>query len=286
MVVYRRDTRPRSVLLAIVFVSLLLVTLDSRGNGIITGLKGTARDVIAPIQSVVDDAFSPVRNLFSGVTDYGSLKDQNTKLKQQIANLEGKLERERAVGSKVGELEKLLDLPTVEDATGVAVRVISGAPDNFERTVQVNKGTSSGVDVGQPVVAGNGLVGEITEASRTRATITLIDSPGLGVGVRLERSENRGIAEGRTGERNMRLDFLENPRIAACQKGSAPTCVRKGELVFTAATGTGVFPPDIPVASVVSVDQAKGALEPTVTLKPLVNLDDLTFLKVLRPNAG
>jgi cell shape-determining protein MreC len=59
-----------------------------------------------------------------------------------------------------------------------------------------------------------------------------------------------------------------------------------GELVFTAAVADAAFPPDIPVAKVTSVGKPKGNLEPTVTVRPLVNLDDLTYLKVLRPQGG
>jgi rod shape-determining protein MreC len=279
---YRRDSHQRSVLMVVIFTSLALVTLDSRGNGAVDSLRSTARDVIAPVQDVADGAFTPLRDLVSGVTDYGSLRDENARLERRLAFLEGKLDRERAVGSQVGELEKLLDLPTIEDATGVAVRVIGGTPGNFERTVQVNKGTDQGVDVGQPVVAGNGLVGKITEASRTTATVTLMDQPGFGIGVRLENSKERGIAEGRTGEREMRLNFLSK-RLNQCAKSSSPdTCITKGEYVFTSATESAAFPPDIPVAQVIRVTKRKGDLEPTITLDPLVNLDDLTYLKVLR----
>ena len=51
----------------------------------------------------------------------------------------------------------------------------------------------------QPVVAGNGLVGKVTAVSSEESTVTLIDSPGFGVGVRLEGTNESGIAEGRTG---------------------------------------------------------------------------------------
>ena len=288
MVVQRRDTRQRSVLFLAIFTSLLLVVVDSRGSGIVDSFRGVARDVIAPVQDVVDSAFTPVRDLFGGITDYGSLRDENARLKRELAVAQGKLDRERAVGSQVGELEKILDLPTIEDATGVASRVIGGAPGNFERTVQINKGTGSGVDVGQPVVAGNGLVGKITESSSTRATVTLIDSPGFGIGVRLENSSQRGIAEGRTGEREMRLNFLQPSTVTGrllteCAKDASPdTCISKGEFVFTSAVEDAAFPPDIPVAKVTKITKKTGELESTIGLQPLVNLDDLTYLKVLR----
>ena len=275
MVVYRRDqreTRRRPVLLIVVILSLVLITVDSRGNGAIDSTRRLARNALQPVQSIVDSVFNPVRNVVDGITSYGSVKDQNALLKRRVAALEGRLLRERAVGSEVGELEKLLDLPTIEDATGVAARVISGAPDNFERTVILNKGTSKGVTVGQPVVAGNGLVGKITEASSEQSTVTLIDSPGFGIGVRLETTNESGIAEGRTGDRTMRLNFLSNPSVV----------VTKGELVFTVAAPDAAFPPDIPVAKIKARTKRVGDLEPTITLTPLVDLNDITFVKVLR----
>jgi len=282
MVVYRRETRRRPVLLIVAIAALVLVTLDSRGNGVIDGVRNVAREALQPVQSVVDSAFEPVRDAAEGVTGYGNVKDENARLRREIAELRGKQLRERAVGSEVGELEKLLDLPTIEDATGVTARVVSGTPGNFERTVIVNKGSSKGVDVGQPVVAGNGLVGKITETTSSQATVTLVDSPGFGVGVRLENSNDQGIAEGRTGERDMRLNFLSK-LLGQCRENSSPdTCITKGELVFTSAAENAAFPPDIPVAKVKQVDKRQGDLEPTVLLEPLASLDDITYVKVLR----
>lgn len=282
MVVYRRDARRRPVLVLLVFLSLVLVTMDSRGSGLIDTFRRVAREGLQPAQSLVDSAFEPVRNAAEGITSYGSVRDENALLKKRVAGLEGRLLRERAVGSAVNELGKLLDLPTIEDATGVAARVVGGAPGNFERTVLINKGTSKGIAVGQPVVAGNGLVGKITAASSTQATVTLIDSPGFGIGVRLENTNERGVAEGRTGEREMRLNFLTKLLPACTERSSPDTCIGNGELVFTSAAQNAAFPADIPVATVVGIEKKTGDLEATVSLKPVVDLNDITYVKVLR----
>jgi rod shape-determining protein MreC len=282
MVVYRREARRRPVLLIVAVLSIVLVTIDSRGNGVIDSVKDVARQALQPVQSVVDSAFDPVRDAAEGITGYGALKDENAQLQRELDELHGRLQRRRAVGSEVGELEKLLDLPTIEDATGVAARVVSGSPGNFERTVVLNKGSSQGLAVGQPVVAGNGLVGKVTETTPSQAVVTLIDDPTIGVGVRLEHSNERGIAEGKNGEREMNLNFLSK-LLGECEEGASPdTCITRGELLFTSADSTGAFPPDIPVAKVESVAKPQGDLEPTVVLEPLADLDDITYVKVLR----
>ena len=154
MAFVKRNVRWQPILVVLLVSALLLVALDQRGSGPITAVRRVAREVISPFQTGVNSVFNPVRDLFDGVINYGQLRDRNLDLKRKNEVLQGKLLRERAVGSKVGELEKLLDLPTFEDATGVAARVVGGSPSNFERTVSINKGTSSGIQVGQPVVAG------------------------------------------------------------------------------------------------------------------------------------
>lgn len=275
----RREIPLRTLVLLVVFASLALVTLDSRGNGLIETVRDVARDALAPVRSGVDSAFSPLEDAVNGVSGYGSVKSENERLRLKVDDLRGRLRRERAVGSRVGELERLVDLPTIEDATGVTARVIASAPGNFQRTIELDRGANTGIEVDQPVVTGGGLVGKITDVSATRSTVILIDSPGFGVGVRLEKSNDKGIAEGRTGDRELRLGFLSNARVK----------IDEGELVFTAATADAVFPPDVPVARVSRVTKPRGDLEPTVTLTPLVDLDNLTFVKVLRssgPSTG
>jgi rod shape-determining protein MreC len=295
MVVYRREGRHRAVLLAIVVGSLLLVTMDSRGSGLVDTFRNGVRDALAPLRDVVEDVFAPVRDVAGGVTDYGSLREENAQLKRRLAELEGRLSRRRAVGSEVTELERLLDLPTAEDATGIAARVVSTAAGNFERTVELNKGTSSGIFVGQPVVAGNGLVGRITRSTSSTSTVTLIDSPGLGVGVRLQHASFvRGLTEPHAGEREILLKFLDpgpnGQPMRKCQDDQSPdTCITIGELVFTAAVDDGAFPPDLAVGSITRISKRPTDLEATISVQPVVNLDDLTYVKVLRwpePKAG
>jgi rod shape-determining protein MreC len=272
MVVYRRDLRGRSLLTVLVLTAVLLISFDSGGTGVTGSLHSAAHNVISPVQSVVNSAFQPLRDLAGGITNYGSVKDQNASLKREVATLRGQLRRNRGVGAEVGQLEKLLDLPTVEDATGIAARVTGGAPGNFERTVDINKGSSLGIRVGYPVVTGDGLVGTITQVASHQATVTLIDSPSLGVGVRFEVSNAVGITQARAGDRDLHVGFLSDNQVR----------VQKGELLFTSAVSNSAFPPDLPVATIVGYSKQAQDLAPTITAAPLVSLDNLDFVKVLR----
>jgi rod shape-determining protein MreC len=272
MAVYRRESRRRPILVMVVITSLALISLDTGGNGVITSVRHSARDLIAPVQGVVDDAFHPVENVFDGVSKYDGVRAENARLQARINELEADLTTQRAVGQQIKELEQLLDLPNIEDVTGVVAQVIGGPPGNFERTITLNKGTSQGLIVGMPVVVGSGLVGRVTDASNTRATVTLIDSENQGVGVRTERVREQAVTEGQQGNKLLRLSFLGNPRAD----------IQVGELVFTAGTDGGAYPADLPVGRVAKIDRNRGELDPDIFVEPVVDLDNLVYVKALR----
>ena len=256
----------------VVVTSLALISLDAGGNGVISSVRHAARDFIAPVQGVVDDAVHPVANLFDGVSKYDKVRAENARLRARINELEKNLYTERAVGQNVSELEALLDLPNIEDVTGVVAQVIAGSPGNFERTITLNKGTSKGIIVGMPVVVGAGVVGRVTDASATRATVTLIDSPNQGVGVRTEKARAQAVTEGRAGDKLLRLSFLDNPRAD----------ISEGEMVFTSGVEGAAFPADLPVGRIVKIDRNRGELDPDIFVEPVVNFDKLVYVKALR----
>ena len=278
MAVYRSESRRRPILVLLVVTSLVLITI-SGSSGVVRSVRSAARDVVAPLQRGVRSAFRPVADVFDGVAEVGDLRAENARLRARVSRLEGSLSKERAIGQEVGNLEQLLDLPNIEDATGVAARVVGGPPGNFERTIVLNKGAAQGLVVGMPVVSGTeALVGKVTATSRSTATVTLIDSPGLGVGVRTEKSKDQAITQGRSGDRLMRLNFLGNPRAD----------ISVGELVFTAGTDGAAYPPDLAVGRVASIDRNRGDLDPDIFVAPVGDLDALVFVKALHwpPRAG
>ena len=272
MAVYRRSSR-RSILVLLVVTSVALITLDVRGSGPITGARGIAHDVMAPIASTADRVFSPVGDWIGGITHAGTYREENARLRKENQELRGQAAQNRAFESENQELARLLDLPYTEDADAVAARVVSGSPGNFEWTVQIDKGTDAGVAEGMAVVTGDGLVGRIVDASGSRATVLLIRDPVSGVQVVTENARVAGIAQGRTGKETLSLDFIE--------PGDA---IEKGEYVYTSGRDNSRFPSNIPVARVEKIGAKQaGDTSRDIVLRPVADLDSLEFVKVLKP---
>ncbi len=275
MVVYQPGNRRRTILTLIVLTAVTLITLDVRGSGPISALRGGAHDVVNPIAGAFDTVFSPVGDWIDGVTSAASLKDQNAQLRRRLDAARGQEAAARAATQENKDLKKLLDLPFVENADAIAAQVVEGAPSNFEFTVQIGKGESDGVGVDMTVVTGAGLVGRVLEVSRDRATVLLVKDPQSGVGVRIEKSGTPGVVKGRGDSDTLRVDFVD-PNAD----------VTKGEVVYTSGQQNSSFPAAIPIGTVSKVTKAHGDLQQDVLVKPLVDFSHLDYVKVLRPPPG
>jgi rod shape-determining protein MreC len=275
VIVYQRANRRRTILALIVLTAVTLITLDVRGAGPISAVRGGAHDVVNPIAGASDAVFSPVGDWIDGVTSATALKDENALLRRRLDSARGRQASARAATEENKELKKLLDLPFVEEANSIAAPVVDGAPSNFELTVQIGKGEGDGVRVDMPVVTGAGLVGRVLEVSRDRATVLLITDPQSGVGVKIEKSGTTGVVKGRGDSDTLRADFVD-PKAA----------VTKGEIVYTSGEQNSPFPSAIPVGSVSKVTKSRGDLQQDILVKPLVDVSHLDYVKVLRPSSG
>ncbi len=232
-------------------------------------MRDSTRDAMAPVQSAVDDILSPVADWFDGVSQSGNLKDENRTLRRELADARGQAAAARGALRENKELRAIAKLPGTTDFDGVEAQVIAGSPGNFESTIALDKGTDAGIEQDMPVVTGDGLVGRVVQASGRRSTVLLLTDPVSGVAVRLEKSGGTGIAKGRAGSGDLRLEAVRPDII-----------VKKGELVFTAVTGSR-YPPGIPVGTVVSAKKAPGAIEQTILVRPLADVARSSVVRVL-----
>ena len=269
MVVYQQGNRRRSILVLIVITAVALITLDVRESGPISSLRDATRDVFEPITSGVGTVFEPVGDYIDGVVHSASLKDENAKLRERLDQQKGALAQAEAAIAENRELQKILDLPTIQEGDAVAARVVGGAPGNFEFTVQIDAGTNSGVEKDHAVVTGAGLVGKVADASRSQASVVLLRDPDSAVSAKLANGAT-GFVVGRGEGKLLKLTRID---------GGVE--VKKGDPVSTSGDADSLFPGNVPIGTVVNVVNKRGALEQEITVKPAVDFSRLTLVKVL-----
>ncbi len=274
MAVSRRSPRSRYVVAVLVLAAVTLVTIDARasGTGVTSDLRSKVHDVFSPLQRATHAALQPIGNFLTGALDYGSLRHENQVLRSELVQLQTQSitsAAERAAAEQVLAEEHLSFVGGIHSVAG---EVIDNGFSNFENSLTLDKGTSSGVAVGQPVVASGGLVGTVRSVSATTATVMLLTDPTFAVGVTLPGG-NVGTARGSGRGQPMRVTVVSTNRAAPA--------VAAGQPLVTSGLRLESFPPNIPVGRVQQATRAPGSAEPDITVTPLVDLNNLTYVRVL-----
>ena len=278
MAVYRQDRRRRLTLILLIVSSLVLITLDQQGTGVVSTLRSAAQDVVSPLQDVADTAISPVTDFFDSLGRADELQAENEQLRRRNAGLQGQIAANQAAVADAQALKDLADLPDIADYDSVFASVVDGSIGNFERTFQIDRGTDDGIAEDMAVVVGargGALVGKVISASKTRSTVQRIDDARFGVGVQLVDPSGglgpRGVAQG-----------MRDSAFLDLQIGSATQRLVKGEFATTYGTGESPFPPGLAVGTIVRNVDPTTATAAHALLRPVVDLDSLSIVKVLR----
>jgi cell shape-determining protein MreC len=133
-----------------------------------------------------------------------------------------------------------------------------------------------------PVVVGdsNGaaLVGQVVSVSKSRAIVRRLDDRNFGVGAQLVEGEGFGPKGTASGQANSGL-----LKFSIIVDGSAPsTSLKPGDVAVTLDLATESFPKNLVVGTVVRKVAVGGTIARDAELRPVVDLDSLTFVKVLK----
>lgn len=284
---YRQTVRRRRAVLGLlVGLSLILLTAyfgEPAGGGLHALQRGVLQ-VLAPIQEGANRALKPFRDVAGWFDDTLQAKGQRDKLRKEVRALRAQaIDGQAAVRDNV-ELRSLLGLDRSDRLSAykpVTARVIGRSPTVWYQTLNVDRGSSSGVHVDQPVIDGDGLVGKVTSVTSGAAQVTLITDNTSGVSAKVNDTGVDGIVAPAVGDPNdLLLDFV-----------SRKDKIVKGEAIVTAGTRSSklesLFPPGIPIGSVTRVDAQEVNLYQRVHVQPYADLRRLDFVQVLtRPNGG
>ncbi len=281
---YNKTVRRRRALLALLVVlSLILLTayFGEASSGPLHSVQRGFLTVTSPIQDGANKALKPVRDLFGWFSDTLHAKGQNAELRKQVDKLRREVVADRVDEQSYRELLNMFHLDgqlSIADYRPVSATVVGKSPNIWYSTVTIDKGTSAGVHLNDPVINGEGLVGKVTLAAADGAQVSLITDSSMGVSARIGATGATGIVQPKVGEPNdLLLGYLP-----------ANTTATKGEYVFTSGTvaspDDSLYPRGIPIGQVTSIDE-ESAYE-AVNVHPLADLRNLDDVQVLTVAPG
>jgi rod shape-determining protein MreC len=278
--------RRRAVLAVLVGAALVLLTVyfGESGGGALHGVQRGVQGVLSPIEKGASTAAKPFRDLFNFVGDAFDAKSQNKKLKKQLAQTRMQL---AAAQTAVRENEQLRAMVGLSRRPGfpqgtqpVTARVIARSPTDWYSTIQVDKGRSDGVRVDQPVITGDGLLGKVSEASSSSATVTLVTDGSMSESAQIMPNGANGLVRPAVGDPNdLQLDYV--------QKGRS---ISKGQIVVTSGFRSGrlesLYPRGIPIGTVRSVNPNEIQTYARVHITPFADFRRVDYVQVLTARAA
>jgi rod shape-determining protein MreC len=175
----------RRIIALLVLSSLLLITLDIRGNAGIDKARSAFALLMRPFDTAARAVSRPIVDAWRGIDDYERLQKENEALRAQVDAQRGASIEAQASLLEYQELLVINRLTSASSFPTVTAQVEGQAPSNFSATVEINKGANDGIRVGMPVVNGAGLVGKITSVTSSASIVLLISDPGFSIGVKV-----------------------------------------------------------------------------------------------------
>ena len=280
---YDKQVRRRRIVLAVlVAVSLILLTAyfgESPSSPLHSIQRGIVQ-VFSPIQDGASKALKPVRDVAGWFSDTFHAKSQRDQLRKQVADLRTQLAAAQLKATEDAQLTRLVGLDNsigVSSYQPVGAHVISRDPTLWYATIEVDKGSSDGVHVDNPVIGDGALVGKVSTVGSAFSIVTLITDHSYAVTAKVQNS---------AGDAGVLVPAVGNPNQLLLQNLSRQANVATGQQVVTAGFRSGsldsLYPPGIPIGTVSDPSPQDDLLNnQQVQVNPLADLRHLDAVQIL-----
>ncbi len=250
--------RRYGLLVSVLLVSLLLLTVQTRGGG--TGRAGELVGlVVTPVQNLLVRIHRGSVGLWSVYVDWKSVRTENVVLRAENERLRVQSLQSADTREENARLRRLLALRDRLPLSTLAGEVIGREGGGWVRTLTVNRGRGDGIGQQTPVIVPEGLVGRVVQVRARAAVVQLLNDPTSTVGAVVQRTRTAGLVEGDPGG-TVRFKFM-----ARDGAGVAP-----GDFVVTSGLGA-LFPKGLPVGRVIAIEDKGSALFHFAVLAPAVD---------------
>lgn len=268
-------TSKRSVaILALVVATSLALAILTRQQAL-----GLLTKPISGLVAAVERDLSQVagRLHFPSVRSDAQLQAEVDRLRAERDALLAEVTKLRQVQQELEQLRAQLGFQ--EEHPGlqlVPARIIGSDPEQPQRILVIDRGTSAGIRVGMAVLNPSVLVGVITRVESERAQVTVLTDPSVQLGARLLNSGAEGIVYGRGWRGGGLLEFRHLP---------PDTPIEVGELVVTSGRSVGI-PAGLVIGVVVGGERRVAEDELRLTVRPLADPHSLRTVSVLLGQSG
>jgi rod shape-determining protein MreC len=261
------------IIVAIVILFLAFFSSKSTPDGNAGFLTRVTLELMAPLEGVVNSFFSSFGDTWSRYLFLVDVEKKNSELEETIAALRRENVQYRESSLECERLRKLAGVTAEFDFPMTVARVIGLERPAAFKTIIINRGIGDGVQVGSPVMAADGLVGRVVEASRDVSKVLLIIDYNSNIDALIMESRVQGIVQG-NGQNECILKYVQRTEE-----------VNAGDMVITSGLG-GIFPKGLPVGRISFVENGGNDLFQKIIIVPVVDISRLEEVMVMVKGRG
>lgn len=261
------------IVLSVAFLGIIIYTINNEQKGIVSSGVGSA---VNPLQKVVYNINDKIKGTLDFFLNFSKVKEENDQLTEENIELQNKLleyDKLKEENDRLREVLNFKDSKNNYDYLGCEIIGYSG--ESFSSGYIIDKGEDDGLKKDMVVISNKGLVGQVTTVGSNWARVESLLSENIAVSVMVNSTrETTGILKGYVTHSNENLTKVTNLPI--------DSAIKEGDVIVTSGLGQ-IYPKDIRVGEVVSVETDEVKVMKTAIVKPYVDFNKLEELFVVIP---
>lgn len=257
------------LLLAAVVGQLILISAQVQSKSGMPVFQAVTFGTFARVQGGTFGVLHGVRDVWGNYAGLRGVRTENQTLRARVAELEVRLQEQRALAARSTKLQELLNLQTTTALPTIAADVIAGNPNPGMRTLTIGRGTADGVEADMAVIAPAGIVGRVVGRPASHAArVQLLIDRYAAAGAVTERTRAGGMVVGLEKDPPLTMDLVSN--LADVKPGD----------VVVASGVDGIYPKGFRIGQV-EISERGAQLYRTITVRPSVNFSNIEEVLVV-----
>ncbi|GAA0077291.1 rod shape-determining protein MreC [Clostridium sp. CTA-5] len=261
------------IVLSVSFLGLIVYTVKRENKNIV---ENGASNTLKPAQMLIYKATSTIKETLDFFLNFSEVKTQNRELVIENEELKSKLLQYSDLEQ---ENERLRDVVNFSKQNNnynyIGCDIIGYSGGSFLDGYIVNKGENEGIKKGMIVISAKGLVGQVTTVGNNWSIIQSLINENIAVSVMVESTrESTGYLKGYKDSKNRNLVKVYNLPM--------DSEIKEGDVIMTSGVG-GIYPKEIKIGEVTSVEEDKIKVMKTALVKPYIDFNKLEELFIVSP---
>lgn len=252
-----------------------LISLAVQGSGFTLTFEGILSALFSPFQKGYHAIHGSTGRFTVTSSDVDRLKDELAKTREKLQKYESSEMDISEIKKENERLRSILSMKQMLTYDTISASIIAKDPDNWFRTLIINRGANDGIKVNMPVIAYQGgikaVVGKIIEVRKSVSRIQPLIAPDIKIGVKLGEAGFPGLLSGYTYNSNLCvINYITR---------AAP--IKFGDKILTSGQA-GALPQGLFIGTVVQTDLPETSPYQTAIIKPFIDynlLEDVFIIK-------